>query len=305
MMYLDANSPSWILVRSTLDQKHQAIFYTLDEIYSTNQYHGTSEEKFMYAMYNDEPPNSKKTYSNYGHTKGVVSFDLTSGFWLVQSKPLFPPTRASGYKWSNDNTSFGQTFLCVTMPTQYLDEIGMQLMYNHPVIYDKSMPATFADKYPKMTAALENATVQGKSETTLYSRENVKFQSFAKSGKWGHDLYADLLASTFRDSMYVETWQRRKSKMCSNCTGTFKVFNVKKVMFSNPRVDFEETKDHAKWAITTNPAWVCVGDINREESQMKRGGGAVCFQNKQVWSSFNDSISDWQDCSDHDRCVPP
>ncbi|KAH3792072.1 hypothetical protein DPMN_145562 [Dreissena polymorpha] len=133
------------------------------------KYHGASEEKFMYAVYNDEPPNSKKTYSNYGHTE------------------------------------------------------GMQLMYNHPVIYDKSMPATFADKYPKMAAALDNATVQGKSETTLYSWENVQFQSFAKSGKWGHDLYADLLASEFRDSMYVETWQRRESKMCSNCTGTFKV----------------------------------------------------------------------------------
>ena len=39
-----------------------------------------------------------------------------------------------------------------------------------------------------------------------------------------------------------------------------------------------ETHDHAKWAITKDNNWVCVGDINRNDSsQRKRGHGTIAF----------------------------
>ena len=67
---------------------------------------------------------------------------------------------------------------------------------------------------------------------------------------------------------------------------------------------WEYTKDHAKWAISEEPAdrgdhdvddragkktdWVCVADINRMTSQEKRGGGAVCFHEPQLWHDLNE-----------------
>ena len=47
------------------------------------------------------------------------------------------------------------------------------------------------------------------------------------------------------------------------------------------------TKDHAKWAASVEPNWVCIGDINRQTSQEKRGGGVICFQDQDVWEQFS------------------
>jgi deoxyribonuclease-2 len=54
------------------------------------------------------------------------------------------------------------------------------------------------------------------------------------------------------------------------------VMNVRNLSFGSG-IAYDETKDHSKWGITTNKAIVCVGDINRMESQRTRGGGTVRF----------------------------
>lgn len=58
------------------------------------------------------------------------------------------------------------------------------------------------------------------------------------------------------------------------------------------RFTFEATEDHSKWAVSTTAAaggkggWVCVGDINRNEAEEKRGGGTVCLQDPVVWKAY-------------------
>lgn len=62
------------------------------------------------------------------------------------------------------------------------------------------------------------------------------------------------------------------------------------------------TKDHSKWAISepiemrgksdinnvnSESSWVCIADINRMTSQEKRGGGAICFNEPELWKSLN------------------
>lgn len=48
-----------------------------------------------------------------------------------------------------------------------------------------------------------------------------------------------------------------------------------------------ETHDHAKWGISVDSDWVCVGDINRMVSQRKRGGGTIAFQDNILWSALS------------------
>jgi hypothetical protein len=48
-----------------------------------------------------------------------------------------------------------------------------------------------------------------------------------------------------------------------------------------------ETHDHAKWGITVDSDWVCVGDINRMVSQEKRGGGTIALQDPTLWAALS------------------
>ena len=46
------------------------------------------------------------------------------------------------------------------------------------------------------------------------------------------------------------------------------------------------TKDHAKLATSREYDWVIVADINRDQSQAQRGGGAVAFQDPRLWDTL-------------------
>ena len=70
-----------------------------------------------------------------------------------------------------------------------------------------------------------------------------KFISFSKTGEWGRQLYADLVAPTLQANLLAETWIRG-SRIASNCTGDYFVKNIESLSF--PSQDFKETQDHSK-----------------------------------------------------------
>lgn len=72
-------------------------------------------------MYNDEKPDGP-TSSSKGHTKGVLLFDTSSGYWLVHSVPKFPPPNA--YDYPDSGRTYGQSFLCVSFSYKQLKAIG-------------------------------------------------------------------------------------------------------------------------------------------------------------------------------------
>ena len=58
-------------------------------------------------------------------------------------------------------------------------------------------------------------------------------------------------------------------------------------------------RDHSKWVISNGTSYkvACIGDINRQEDQLKRAGGTVCFvNNDKVWSQFNDLVNQIEPC---------
>ena len=55
--------------------------------------------------------------------------------------------------------------------------------------------------------------------------------------------------------------------------------------------------DHSKWAVATSHPFMCVADINRQRSQEHRGGGALCFNNKEaVQTAFLALVSSVEPC---------
>ena len=68
--------------------------------------------------------------------------------------------------------------------------------------------------------------------------------------------------------------------------------------------EWTSTQDHSKWAITVDgfeqdngkKPYACIGGINRQFSQEKRGGATMCYQSKGLNSALFDIIVDFEDC---------
>lgn len=109
----------------------------------------------------------------------------------------------------------------------------------------------------------------------------------------------------------------------SNCSVNlpYHVNNIEEIKIDPlvPGYKFSVHHDHSKWAVTKsnndlNDLFVdsslnnnrnssesvriaCVGDINRQEEQFKRGGGTVCFMsNENVWRAYSQMVNEIEQC---------
>jgi deoxyribonuclease II len=131
------------------------------------------------------------------------------------------------------------------------------------------------------------------------SGEGVEFISFAKSRRYERELYEDLVAPYFNSGdYYVESWRHGKGNLPSNCTKSSKVYNIESLRFQDrDGVSFDTMKDHSKWLINRDRGLICVGDINRQEHQLVRGGGTVCTTGLQkIATLYNGLIKDVEPC---------
>jgi len=240
-------------------------------------------------MYNNQYPQAD--VSSKGHTKGVFSYEADGGFWLVHSVPRFPysPAEKQQYSFPDYAVENGQTFLCISLAASELDKVGKALGYNNPNIYVNDVPAALQHSIPRPTATSE--------AISLTSRGGMQFTAFAKSKAFGKDLYSQLVGPHFQSDMIVETWMRPYEyshvHSCDTSHGGRVALNARVLNFDPPTLIFHETKDHSKWAITTavGQTVLCVGDINHNAPQFKRGGGTVCFSHPAAHSAIKNMVA--------------
>ena len=268
-----------------------------------------NDQRQFHMLYNDEHPNGTTSFT-LGHTKGVIVLNEKYGFWLIHSVPKYPPNLESkGYDYPHTGQMYGQSFLCISLLTPTTaEQIGQQMIFNSPYVYSVNVPKWASTKYPTLaSAASGNHSKKGKSFNvlTFSSLGGHSFTSFAKAKHFDKDLYAELVAPTLKTNLMVESWPNGPGKMHSSCDGNYKVENVDSLDFEiKSKIKFATHKDHAKWAVayseqTTMPdaeKYVCIGDINRMETQKKRGGGTVCFVNQDLWKSFTKIIQSVEAC---------
>jgi len=100
--------------------------------------------------------------------------------------------------------------------------------------------------------------------------------------------------------MDIETWQNGAGDMPSCCPPsnncTFPSYNNLVVTMGR---SWKINQDHSKWGVSTSSSKkvTCVGDINRQTGQRKRGGGAVCTTDSGVWGSFAAAVTSTQPCT--------
>lgn len=307
----------WQLSKKRISEKNSIPGNTLTPLYND-----TEATKAFWILYNDDPPN-RLINVKYGHTKGVVIANMQQGFWLIHSVPNYPPVPNSGndtrrgqdvqkdppptgnrseYDYPSSGKIHGQSFLCISMDGDQFDLVGQQLMYNQIIVYRRNIPSTFAQSFPVLTDAGNQKRIRKApffSKMILRSSDNTTFISFAKSDMWQKDLYDEFVAPTLRSDLLTETWLNGRGKLPSDC-GQTKVYNIKSILMQAFNIDFKSSHDHSKWAITTdgkaNQTWICIGDINRANTQYHRGGGTVCFNYRKVWENYQRIVNEVEPC---------
>uniref|UniRef100_A0A3Q1GSS4 Deoxyribonuclease-2-alpha n=1 Tax=Acanthochromis polyacanthus TaxID=80966 RepID=A0A3Q1GSS4_9TELE len=294
-LYMDEHSTNgWTL--STKRISKGALLKTLAPLLD---FYVSKTTDFGYLLYNDQPPGHDAS-SSYGHSKGVVMLDKTgkTGVWLSHSTPRFPTYRNRNF-WPNNGNDNAQTFLCVTFPYDSFREIGEQLKYIHVYPFDHYIPTDF----PKELGCLTKQGCYRNKKPwyrmkTLTSKANREFYSFAKNKLFGDDLYSGLILKKVKKNLYVRSWGKRgpTKLLASNCEDPHRhLYNVKRVELPHG-APFIDTVDHSKWCVTERGAFTCIADLNRMESQKKRGGGAICTTNHVVGRAFRALIRKSEPC---------
>jgi len=189
-----------------------------------------------------------------------------------------------------------------------------------PQIFDSAISDDLAAQAPNLTTAINgvhDSTNSISRKATLNSKGGKEFDHYAKNGVWGTDgstngdLYEDLLAPGIGDGLMAETWMNGrdpnkiptycKGKKCgppdSKVTCKHSVQDIRHVQIASNR-GWDETQDHSKWAVslTKGVETTFIADMNRQFSQAKRGGGALCYRNKNIWTAFSSTIQDVDKC---------
>lgn len=313
-LLLDQGSEGWTEGKGTVNDTTSALGRTVGQLYTQGK-----NTDIAYILYNDQKPHEDSSGDRWvdnsesrgGHTKGVVLLDKNQGFWLVHSTPQFPPVQQAGeYYYPSSGEINGQNFICVTYPLDHFQTIGEQLEINQPNVYDCSIPESLASQVPSLAALCDKKnrkyeffphakTVSNRS-VTLTSKGGTNFISFAKGASFDNDLYHAWVAPTLQSDLLVQFWIRSPGILPSNCSEDWKVLNIK-LLNPGQTFSFKTSQDHSKWAVSPSETgagggWVCVGDINRDKAEEKRGGGTVCHRDPVVWKAYRTAALDCEDC---------
>ncbi|KAI3361344.1 hypothetical protein L3Q82_013521 [Scortum barcoo] len=316
-LLLEKGSESWANGKVTVNDTTGALGRTVGQLYSQGK-----DTEVAYILYNDQRPPvdfgdrwADNSGSRGGHTKGVVLLDKNQGFWLVHSTPHFPPVQQAGeYSYPDSGVNNGQNFICVTYPLTRFQTIGEQLQINQPNVYDCDVPESLASLVPALAAVCEKKHLSGhifphvktvsNRSVTLTSKDGTDFISFAKGSSFDNDLYHAWVAPTLKSNLLVQFWIRSTGILPSDCSQGWKVLDIKLI---NPgqTFSFKTSEDHSKWAVSSEEGgskggggggWVCVGDINRNVAEEKRGGGTVCLRDPAVWKAYRTAALECEAC---------
>ncbi|EPB80623.1 deoxyribonuclease-2 domain protein [Ancylostoma ceylanicum] len=251
--YMDGSLTNWTLSPLPIDNDAAGVGATLREFYKHDQRH------FSFAYNDDSPSGSVDSYR--GHSKGVVLFDDETGFWIIHSVPNFPSI--GSYSYPATGMKFGQTFLCLTLSSQSLGDVGEHLRYVQATPFFSNLPEPFSVRFPVLVNIVKKQSLS-KSETvftrvrqfTTVGGQSLK--SFAKHKKFNKDLWFDFVAPELRINMAVESW------LNGGADDLDSVYDVTSVAL--PGVSFNSSRDHSKWAVadSNGPNIVCIGDMNRQ-----------------------------------------
>ena len=301
-LYMDSNSAGFSVSKYSAKEEQSAMGSTLSPVYESKNDLESSGD-LAYVMYNDENPEGKEFF-DYGHSKGDLAFTKDGGFWLVHSVPKYSNSANEGYDYPHSGTYYGQIFFCVNFNASEIDKIGLQLRFNGPHVHDFNLPSSLAQMFPNISLLVNDKFILEEPynmSAKLVSSGGKKLIHFAKNKNFGNDLYGAFVAPSLKTSMLAETWQQGSGRTGSWCKPPYTVENILHIDIETDTDEFEfvNYEDHSKYVLSKSgddPA-ICIGDINRMETQYKRGGGTLCTRDNHIWTVFKKLVKQVDSCN--------
>ncbi|RWS21618.1 hypothetical protein B4U80_08705 [Leptotrombidium deliense] len=120
--------------------------------------------------------------------------------------------------------------------------------------------------------------------------------AYGKCAEDKRDIYQYI--ANLKGNLLVKTWTNGQGQALPRMKNVFDVCWLKRqynYIYKNRKIikHWRSSKDHSKFAIAVcgKPALVCIGDLNRTRSQLRRGGGVLCFENNRIWNFLNNMIA--------------
>ena len=224
-----------------------------------------------FILYNDETSGIKiESTHKKGHCKGILAWNKKKITWLIHSVPNFPRefTGDTISEIELGETIYGQSFCYIEH--EYNEEFLKQLI-SHVL---KMEPNIFKTKGIEIE--------KKKCESIIHTLQVDEFVThIVKPHHFETDIY-HYLAELVPTEWYIETWIRGKAIM----TPHKNINEIQMLQFGD--IQFQESQDHSKWAVTDEYVWI--GDLNRMTSQFHRGGGGVLIKNKKLVAAFRSLI---------------
>ena len=227
-----------------------------------------------WVAYNDDTTALGIKKTSRGHCKGIVAWNDTHLSWLIHSVPNFPRsfegTSISAIEKSE--LLYGQSFLYVNIPYQQriLHSVFQQLEWMEANIFMKHNTPTNMVPY-----CSERNQVQ-----VLVLDDTICH--LAKPPAHHMDIYSQALVNHRPGNWQVETWKRGSTIQ----TLSPYVRDIEVLQFDEVR--YKDSQDHSKWAVSEDSIWF--GDLNRMESQYRRGGGGVVIRHPDLAKVLRESI---------------
>lgn len=315
----DESSEVPIRSTRTIDDPLSIVSRTLKPIFQDD----FNSSSINYLMYNDQPPaGGPKPNDVRAHSKGVVIMDwqTQTGSWLIHSVPRYPKQRLSNepLAYPESGLKYGQLFMCVSFDLENASKfVERHLDVIKPIIYDSELSEIFLLRYPafaKLTKEHSAKTIKAlkrndsiRLHQTFQTLAGEEIDVFSKSRAFKRDIYNKWLMDYFHQSIAVESWRFGPSSTSLNSTcddqTPLRTLNIDYLHLKDSQnksalVQWKHTNDHSKWAIgiDQNKPLVCVGDINRMQSQFNRGGGVVCMKNLKAWKKMISFVDKTEKC---------
>ena len=264
--------------------------------------------KFSYLVWNDDSikeDGNKDGFSKIAHSKGMFLQDDEESTFLIHSLPRFPTLKENGSfveDFSGNWGSYSQTWLCITLDNENAISILESLIHLAPPIQASNIIKSEANADNKMTELFE--TIEKKpmknrefQKTSIMTKlKDLELVYFVRPNDVDIILPYDIEIPLYFDSnIFVGTWTKPELQK-SNCDEKYDVINITEYNVLGMR--YKNTQDHSKWAVTQKDKALCIGDLNRTDSQLKRAGGIMCLKSPLLSKLAKQFIYETDDCSE-------
>ena len=242
------------------DTTRGALTHTIQQLWTPNT---------NYVLYNDEPPYETSYNFSSAHAKAALMWDSTSAVAIMHSIPKFPvgPAESSEYIGLLPNAwEYAQHVACVSVSIQDLPAFSASLKALNPQVYEGAFLTT-----PSLN-----------SQTCQYHTVGDRML-ITKPANYEVDIWSTCISQHFQTNLQVMSWIH--GTMDGTVTNGTTTSDIAQITYSFG-VTYTEWENHAKWAIGAEP-FVCVGDLNRVETQKVRSGAALCWKDPELWAAWN------------------